>query len=35
MTREEATNLALSKIDNTKCLVLQLPTGAGKTKISI
>ena len=35
MTREEATNLALSKIDNTKCLVLQLPTGAGKSRIAI
>lgn len=35
MTREEASNLALSRIDNVKCLVLQLGTGFGKSKIAI
>ena len=35
MTREEVNNLALSKIDNTKCLILELITGMGKTKIAI
>ena len=35
MTREEAKELALSKIDNANCLVLQLGTGFGKTKLAI
>lgn len=30
MTRDELNNLALSKIDNTKCLILELTTGIGK-----
>ena len=30
MTREEAKELALSKVDNANCLVLQLGTGFGK-----
>ena len=35
MTREEAKELALSKIDNANCLVLQLGTGFGKSRLSI
>ena len=35
MTREEVNNLALSKIDNTKYLILELITGYGKTKVAI
>ena len=35
MTREEAKELALSKIDNANCLVLQLGTGFGKSKLAI
>ena len=35
MTREEAKELALSKVDNANCLVLQLGTGFGKTKLAI
>lgn len=35
MTREEVNNLALSKIDKTKYLILELITGMGKTKIAI
>jgi superfamily II DNA or RNA helicase len=35
MTREEVNKLALSKIDTTKCLILELITGMGKTKVSI
>lgn len=35
MTREEVNNLALSKIDKTKCLILELITGMGKTKVAI
>lgn len=35
MTREEVNNLALSKIDGTKCLILELITGMGKTKVAI
>lgn len=35
MTREEVNNLALSKIDKTKCLILELITGLGKTRIAI
>lgn len=35
MTREEINNLALSKIDNTKCLILELITGFGKSKLAI
>jgi len=35
MTREEVHNLALSKIDKTKCLILELITGMGKTKLAI
>lgn len=35
MTREEIRNLAISTIDTTKCLILELSTGVGKTKISI
>ena len=30
MTREEAKELALSKVDSANCLVLQLGTGFGK-----
>lgn len=35
MTREEVNNLALSKIDKTKYLILELITGMGKTKVAI
>lgn len=35
MTREEVNNLALSKIDKAKYLILELITGMGKTKVSI
>lgn len=35
MTREEVNNLALSKIDNTKYMILELITGYGKTKVAI
>ena len=35
MTREEVNSLALSKIDGTKCLILELITGMGKTKVAI
>lgn len=35
MTREEVNNLALSKIDNAKYLILELITGMGKTKVAI
>ena len=35
MTREEVNNLALSKIDETKYLILELITGYGKTKVAI
>ena len=35
MTREEVNNLALSKIDNTKYLILELITGMGKTRVAI
>ena len=35
MTQEEVNSLALSKIDNTKCLILELITGFGKTKVAI
>lgn len=35
MTREEVNNLALSKINKTKYLILELITGMGKTKITI
>lgn len=35
MTREEAQGLALSKIDKTKYLILELITGMGKTKVAI
>lgn len=35
MTREEVNNLALSKIDNTKYLILELITGFGKSKLAI
>lgn len=35
MTREEASNLALSKIDRTKYMILELITGYGKTKVAI
>ena len=35
MTREEVNNLALSKINKTKYLILELITGYGKTKITI
>ena len=35
MTREEAKELALSKVDNANCLVLQLGTGFGKTRLAI
>lgn len=30
MTREEIHDLALSKIDNTKCMILELITGFGR-----
>ena len=35
MTREEVKELALSKIDKTKYLILELITGMGKTRIAI
>lgn len=35
MTRDEINDLALSKIDNTKCLILELSTGTGKSRIAI
>ena len=35
MTREEVNNLALSKIDKTKYMILELITGYGKTKVAI
>lgn len=35
MTREEIHDLALSKIDRTKYLILELITGYGKTKVAI
>lgn len=35
MTREDINKLALTKIDHTKCLILELTTGFGKTKIAI
>ena len=35
MTREEAKELALYKVDSANCLVLQLGTGFGKTAIAI
>lgn len=35
MTREEVNNLALSKIDRAKYLILELITGMGKTKVAI
>lgn len=35
MTREEVNDLALSKIDKAKYLILELITGMGKTKVAI
>ena len=35
MTREEVNDLALSKIDETKYLILELITGFGKSKLAI
>lgn len=35
MTREEASNLALSQIDKTKCMILELITRFGKSKLAI
>lgn len=35
MTREEVNNLALSKIDKAKYLILELITGYGKTRLAI
>ena len=35
MTREELSKVALEEIDKCKCLVLELITGYGKTKLSI
>lgn len=35
MDRKELNDLALSKIDSCKALILNLPTGSGKTKIAI
>lgn len=35
MTREEVNNLALTKIDEAKYLILELITGMGKTKVAI
>ena len=35
MTREEINDLALSQIDKTKCMILELITGFGKSKLAI
>lgn len=35
MTREEVNNLAISEIDKTKYLILELITGMGKTKVAL
>lgn len=35
MTREEVYDLALSKIGKSKCIILELITGYGKTKLSL
>lgn len=35
MTREEIYTQCIQRIDKTNCLLLQLPTGYGKTKLSI
>ena len=35
MKREEISKMAIDKIDETKCLILELITGYGKTKIAI
>lgn len=35
MNRDELTDLAVSKLDSCKALLLNLPTGTGKTKIAI
>ena len=35
MTREEVNSLALSTIDKTKALILELITGMGKTKVAV
>lgn len=35
MTREEVSNLALSEIDKTKYVILELATGFGKSKLAI
>ena len=35
MTRDELSKLALSKVDEANCLVLNLATGTGKSKIAI
>lgn len=35
MTREEVNNLALSQIDETRYMILELITGMGKTKVAI
>lgn len=35
MTREEVYKLALSEIDKTKCLILELPTSYGKSRLAI
>lgn len=35
MNREDLKNLVISTIDNTRCLILELATGFGKSKLSI
>ena len=35
MTREELNNQALSRIDKTRCMILELITGFGKTRLAI
>lgn len=35
MKREEVSKIALEEVDKTKCLILELITGYGKTKLSI
>lgn len=35
MTREEIYNQCVQKIDNTRCLLMEIATGTGKTKLSI
>ena len=35
MTREEIYNQCVQKIDKTNCLLMELSTGVGKTKLSL